>query len=156
MEKFLVRGLKRVDSLEKGYKYDEDEFSDKKEDEKTIKNLKFSSMLFDPSLKSEFKNKFNLNDLEQKLKKLKFKDSARKRSVINFILNLNKFFSDSEKYNFTKDLVKISDKDIIDSFADENISDILKDYRDKFNNFKRKWDTNKVPKKIKDLEDYIL
>lgn len=113
-------------------------------------------MLFDPSLKSEFKNKFNLNDLEQKLKKLKFKDSARKRSVINFILNLNKFFSDSEKYNFTKDLVKISDKDIIDSFADENISDILKDYRDKFNNFKRKWDTNKVPKKIKDLEDYIL
>jgi len=151
MGKWLVRGLKRANSLETG-----DFMLNKKDEEKKIKKPIFSSMLFNPSSKSDFKNKLNLTQLGKELNKINIADTKKKKDVINLFLNLNRFFADSTSYDFEKNLINIKDKEIFTAFSDANINDIYKEYKEKFILFTKRWDSNKITKEIKKLENYIL
>jgi hypothetical protein len=150
MGKWLVKGLKKAHSLETG-----DFMINKNDEEKKIKKPIFSSMLFNPSSKSDFKNKLNFTQLEKELKKINISDSKKRKDVINLFLNLNRFFADSTSYDFEKNLINIKEKEIFDSFVAANINEIYKEYRDKFILFTKRWDSGKVTKEIKNLENYI-
>lgn len=144
MEKFLVKGLQRADSLEKGYKYDEDEDNDDLTKKTRNKKETLESLLFKGSV-SDFKNELSVSELEKKLNKLSGNNS---KELKDLFINLHKFFSNSSNYNFKKINFKLTDAKILKSFADEGIQDILQKYEKKIKNFER--DKNKnIPEEIK-------
>jgi hypothetical protein len=148
MGKWLVRGIK----MARGEKID-----DKKDNKKTYKDKKnISFMLADKSKIKDFETKFDDDELKKNLEKLNIKSKKEKDDVIEFFLNLNRFFNNSNDYDFEKKIVNVNKKEIFDEFVFAGIDvNIRKYFIEKYNFFKRNLDRSKLTPEIKKLEQYI-
>jgi hypothetical protein len=149
MGKWLVRGIK----IARG-----DKINNEKDNEKADKKKKnISFMLPSKSKVEEIETKFDEDELKNKLEKINISNSKKKKNVIDFFINLNRFFNNSENYDFEKNLINIKEKEIFGAFASENIKDSIYQYFiDKYQIFKRNQISKKVTEEIKKLEGYIL
>jgi len=148
MGKWLVRGIK----MARGEKID-----DKKDNKKNYEDKKnISFMLADKSKIKDFETKFDDDELKKNLEKLNIKSKKEKDDIIEFFLNLNRFFNNSNDYDFEKKLVNVNKKEIFDEFVSAGIDvNIRKYFIEKYNFFKRNLDRNKLTPEIKKLEQYI-